>query len=88
MDKLSLSFISSMTPVDKPDVLAHVWMYVDRPKGWVCVDCSPFKSAIAWNPETKEVKYYRYHETKCYMDSASDTTYNGHYSEILNYVAE
>jgi len=72
-----------------PDLpLEHLSGYVNVPKGYVCKVANPHGTHLVYNPETKHVIVYSYHETRCYVDSASDVQYNGHYDQSMDFTAE
>ena len=66
----------------------HLSSYVNVPKGYVCKVANLHGTHLVYNPETKHVIVYAYSETPCWIDSASDVQYNGHYKESMDFNAE
>ena len=67
--------------------LAHLSIYINLPKDYVCKVGSDYELYLLYNPTTKHVIVYSYWESSCYVDSAEDIQFNGHYDQINEYTA-
>lgn len=68
--------------------VGHLSMYIEIPKDYVLKLGLPWEDHLLYNPITNHAMIYYYYETECYVESASDIQYNGHYETSQNYTPQ